>query len=229
MKPNFFKQIFVFFIIIGCCLANNQNNNKIFSKENYYSGNDYQIYPTELKKIDLERPIENSNWQKSLYILYPQIYNLKDKESQIKINKLIYDKVLATHNILNEEDYTNYSLTYEIMECDSNTISILFWGEIDDFNTSNNFSYSITVDMSNGEIMELKDFYNTDTTSIKSFTLVSDNLEKESDKNLYIKNFIKNYKLNRHFHDFYIKGNKIGVIIPTFNSMGYIIIEGDIK
>ncbi|GKX29356.1 hypothetical protein SH1V18_18360 [Vallitalea longa] len=191
----------------------------------------YSIAPTELTNIDMARPDDNSEWIKSLIIKYPQIYNLKDIEKEKRINDMIYKEVLYYHDILDNRDYIDYSADYKIMEANEKNISILFTGEINDQKEANRFAHAITIDVDSEKKLELQDFYHIDESFVNDylfvkFEIVENNFEDISENIPFIESYIELYSQIPHAKDFYIVGDNIGIIVPTHNSMGYILLQG---
>lgn len=207
---------------------------KDFSSDLYSQNKVYSIAPSELLDRDLERPDDNTEWTKSLTIMYPQLYNMEDGEKQKKINDLIFKKVITHHNILENRDYIEYHIDYKIMHSDDEFFSILFTGEVSDYRSSNRFAFGITINIEDGVEMSLESFFKVDKFFVKNylfskFDVVENNFKDVSENIPYVERYIDDYSDNPHINDFYIKEDTLGMIIPTYNSMGYIIIEGKLE
>lgn len=199
----------------------------------YAKVNGYGIAPSELTNIDMARPDDNTEWIKSLVIKYPQVYNLQDYEKEKRINDIIFKKVIYYNDILANRDYIEYSVDYKIMEANDEIISILFLGEVSDNHTSNRLAHTITIDIESEKKLELEKFFVIDESFIKDylytkFEIVDNNFENVSENTPFIESFIESYSQFSHKNDFYIMGEDIGIIVPTHNSMGYILIQGKI-
>ena len=198
----------------------------------YTKANNYCIAPSEFTNNDMVRPEDNTEWIKSLAIKYPRIYDLQDYEKEERLNDMIFKEVIYYHDIMENRDYIEYSVDYKIMEANDELISILFLGEVDDNHTSNRFAYAITIDIESEKKLELAKFFLIDKSFIKDylytkFEIVENNFENVSENTPFIQSFIESYSLFDHKNDFYIMGDDIGIIVPTYNSMGYIMIQGE--
>ncbi len=210
-----------------------QEEDKAFIKELYYQGQIYSIAPSALTNTDMDRPDNNNEWLKSLDINYPQIYGLEDVNMQNRINELLYDEVILYHNVLSDRSYINYSLNYEIMSSTDEEFSILFYGSVSDYRTENRFAYAITFDINEEKKMKLDDYYVVNDSFVTDdlFTkveVIDNNFATLEENTPFVEQYVMDYDLAMHEDDFYITGDKIGIIIPTYNSMGYILIEGGI-
>lgn len=200
----------------------------------YTYGNKYGVAPGELTNKDMERPENNNEWVKTLLIRYPQLYNMEAYDKEQRINDLLYKEAAYYHDVLESRDYSEYNVDYQIMEADDNIISILFLGEVTDNQSSNRFAHAVTIDIESGKQMELKDFLMIDKSFVKNhlntdFKVVDNNFDDAAENTPFVKSFVANYEKSAHTNDYYVKGSDIGIIIPTHNSMGYILIEGSIE
>lgn len=207
--------------------------NGTFSDKWYAKVNGYGIAPSELNNNDMVRPDDNTDWIKSLKIRYPQIYNMKNNEKEKLLNNILFKEVINYHDVLENREYTEYSVDYKIMEANNEIISILFTGEVSDHHISNRFAHAITVNINSERKLDLEEFYVIDKSFIKNylytkFEIVDNNFEDMEENTPYIKTFVESYSLFSHENDFYIMGNDIGIIVPTHNSMGYILMQGKI-
>lgn len=217
-------------------VVKNETNDKDdeFSSEMYYQSEQYSIAPSELLKKDMNRPEDNSEWLKSLAIRYPQIYNLEDNQRQSRINDFLYSKVMSYHNILSEREYINYILDYKIMSANDDTLSILFYGEVEDYQTENSFAFATTLNLETEKEVLLKDYIIINDSFVEDFLFskfdIVENKFEDIHHNIpFIEQFVLTYNKNVHVNDFYVKDNTIGIIVPTHNSMGYVLIEGNIE
>lgn len=204
-----------------------------FSDKWYIKVNGYGIAPSELINNDMVRPNDNTEWIKSLKIRYPQIYNLKNNEKEKRLNYILFKEVINYHDIFENREYTEYSVDYKIMEANDEIISIIFVGEVSDHNISNRFAHAITVDIASERKLELEEFFVIDESFIKDnlhtkFEIIDNNFEDIEENTTFIKIFVESYAQFSHENDFYIMGDNIGIIVPTQNSMGYILIQGKI-
>ncbi|SHO53124.1 hypothetical protein [Anaerocolumna xylanovorans] len=200
----------------------------------YADVNEYGIAPSELTSKDMERPENSSEWTKTLVIKYPQLYNLEDYEKEKNINDMLYREAAYYHDTLGSRDYIEYSVDYEIMEANDDRISILFLGEVSDHQTSNRFAHAITIDIKSEKQLELKDFLMIDKSFVEDhlytdFDVVENNFDDVTDNTPFVEAFVESFEQAAHTNDFYIKGSDIGIIIPTHDSMGYILIQGNIE
>ena len=207
---------------------------KDFSSDVYFQSKLYSIAPSELINRDMDRPEENSEWIKSLKISYPQLYNLEDTEKQAKINDLIFKKVITQHEILENRDYIEYLSDYKIMYSDDKFFSVLFTGEVSDYRASNSFAFAMTINIEDGEEISLEKLFKVDGSFIENylfskFYVVDNNFDDVLDNVPYVEQYVESYSSNSHTNDFYVKKDSLGIIIPTYDSMGYILIEGKFK
>ena len=192
----------------------------------------YSIAPSELVNKDLDRPEDNSEWTKSLEIKYPQIYNLEDTEKQEKINDLLFKKITTQYNILENRDYIEYFSDYKITYADDERFSVLITGTVSDYRSSNRFAFAMTIDIANGEEISLEKVFEVNESFVENclfseFNVVDNNFEDISDNVPYVEQYVETYANNTHTNDFYVKEDGLGIIIPTHDSMGYILIEGN--
>lgn len=204
------------------------------SHDLYYQSEQYSVAPSELSKKDMNRPEDNSEWLKSLVIRYPQIYNLEDYQRQSRINDFLYNKVISYHNILSKGEYINYTLNYKIMSANNDILSILYYGEIEDYRTENSFAFATTLKLESEKELLLKDYIIINDSFVEDylfsrFDIVENKFEDVQENLPFIEQFVLTYNKNVHVNDFYIKDDTVGIIVPTHDSMGYILIEGDIK
>ncbi len=225
--------------------SNNRGKNEIvkteindkggkLSHELYYQSEKYSIAPSELSKYDMSRPEDNSEWLKSLVIQYPQIYNLKDNQKQLRLNDFLCNKVISYHDILFDRDYIEYTLNYKIMSANNYIISILFYGEIVNTKTINNFAFATTLNIESEEEEELNDYIIIKDSSVEdylfsSFDVVENTYENIEEHLPFIEKFVLTYDKNVHVNNFYVKDATLGIIIPTHDNRGYILIEGDFE
>ncbi len=205
-----------------------------FSSDLYFQNKVYSIAPSELLNRDLDRPEDNSEWIKSLIFKYPQLYNMEDGEKQKRINDIIYKKMITRHNVLENRDYIEYFTDYKIMYSDDEFFSVLFTGEVSDYRTSNRFAFGMTIDIEDGEEISLEKLFEVDDSFVENylfskFDVVENNFEDVLANVPYVEQFVETYSSNSHINDFYVKKDGLGIIIPTYNNMGYILIEGRLK
>lgn len=211
--------------------SNSAVNDNNFPVKWYSDGNTYGVAPSELTNKDMKRPENNSEWVKTLLIRYPQLYNMEDYDKEKRINDILYKKAAYYHNVLESRDYIEYNVDYQIMKADDNIISILFLGEVTDSQASNRFAHAVTIDIKSEKQMELKDFLVINQSFVKDhlytdFNVVENNFDDIAENTPFVEAYVENYGQSAHTNDYYIKGNNIGLIIPTHDSMGYILIEG---
>lgn len=211
---------------------NNKVEDNDFPAKWYAYGDQYGVAPGELSNKDMKRPENSSEWSKSLLIRYPQLYNLKDYDKEKRINDILYKEAAYYHDVLENRDYIEYKVDYQIMEADDNIISILFLGEVKDSQASNRFAQAVTIDIKSEKQMELGDFLVIDKSFVKDhlytdFNVVENNFDDMAENTPFVESFVEDYGQSAHTDDYYIKGSNIGIIIPTHDSMGYILIEGN--
>jgi len=202
-----------------------------FSSDLYFQGELYSIAPSEISNADMERPDDNSEWLKSLKIKYPQLYNMEDTENQKRINELLYKKVVSHHNILENRKYIDYFISYQIMYSNDELFSVLFKGEVSEHQTANSFAFAITINIEDAEEICLEDLFMVNESFIENylfskFEVVENNFEDVEENIPYVEQFVESFSSHSHMNDFYIKEEVLGIIIPTYNSMGYMLIEG---
>lgn len=228
-----YTMLLISLFLVTACRSNEINDKEgEYSRELYYQSEQYCIAPSEFSKKDMNRPEENTEWLKSLVIRYPQIYNWENNQKQSRINKFLYNKVMSYHSILSESDYINYSLDYKIMSANDDILSILFYGEVADYKTSNRFAFATTLNLKSEKEALLEDYIIIKDSFVEDFLfsrfyIVENNFDDVRDNLPFIEQFVLTYNENAHVNDFYIKDNTIGIIVPTHNSMGYIFVEGD--
>ncbi|WOO34605.1 hypothetical protein R2R35_12410 [Anaerocolumna sp. AGMB13020] len=231
------------FLLTACSFKDSADNNgeqmkavreDAFSDKWYASTGRFEIAPGELTNIDLARPDNNNGWTKTLEIKYPQIYNMEDSEKETRINDTLYKEAVNYHDVLTNRSYHDYRVDYQLMEVNQDIVSILFLGEVSDLKTANSFAHAVTIDMNTELQLELKDFLDIEQSFVEDhlytdFDVVENNFDEKSDNTPFIETFVNDYELQSHMNDFYINGDKIGIIIPTYNSMGYILLQGNFE
>ncbi len=231
------------FLLTACSFKDSADNNgeqmktvreDTFSDKWYASTGRFEIAPGELTNKDLARPDNNDGWTKTLEIKYPQIYNMEDSEKENRINDTLYKEAVNYHDVLTNRNYHDYRVDYQLMEVNQDIVSILFLGEVSDLKTANSFAHAVTIDMNTELQLELKDFLDIEQSFVEEhlytdFDVVENNFDEKSDNTPFIETFVNDYELQSHINDFYINGDKIGIIIPTYNSMGYILLQGNFE
>ena len=238
MKKSVAFMVMIVILILVFSSVSNNVNKKVSLERNenlfgdlYVKNNIYSVAPSELSNKDLERPKDNTDWTRSLRIYYPQLYNMEDDKRQNKINDLIYKKVMAYNSVLLEDrDYTDYIINYKIMSSNSELFSVLFLGEVSDYKTSTRVAFGISINIKDGEEISLDKLFEVDDSFVENylfskFSIVNNNFNDVKENIPYIEKFVKNYSVGIHNNDFYVKNGGVGIIIPTDDSMGYILIE----
>lgn len=241
---RFAMLIFSSLLITACSYKNSttENNSDLmksvredtFSQKWYASTDKFGIAPGELTNIDLDRPDNNNEWNKTLEIKYPQVYNMEDSEKENRINDSLYKEAVNYHDVLSNRNYHDYRVDYQLMEVNQDVISILFLGEVSDLKTANSFAHAVTIDMNSESQLDLKDFLEINQSFVEEnlyskFDVVENNFDEKSDNTPFVETFVDDYELQAHTNDFYINGESIGIIIPTYNSMGYILLQGSVE
>lgn len=207
------------------------NNVKIFDTKYYILNENYGIALSTLENNDKPRPEENVRWIRSLTINYPQIYNMEDVDKENRLNNILFKEALNIRDIINDIDYIEYKIDYEIKEANEDVISILFTGHVYDYAHANDIVYAVTIDLNDERFMDLSDFYKVDKSLVdkfvkKEFKLTEDKLGDTDKTNKLVAEYISSYSSEQHLHDFYIKDEIIGLVIPAPQAMNYLIIEG---
>ena len=82
--------------------------------------------------------------------------------------------------------------------------------------------------------MDLSEFYNIDKGFIdkfenKEFKSSEDKLGDVSAMNKLVSEYVSSYSDRQHIHDFYIKDEILGLVIPAPQAINYLIIEGALE
>ena len=207
------------------------NNEPTFDNKYYFLNKYYGIALSTLENNDKPRPEENQRWIRSLTINYPQLYNMENIDKENRLNDMLFKEALDIRDIINDREYIEYSIDYEIMEANEEVISILFTGFVHSPQKVNNIVYTVTIDLDNERFMDLSEFYNIDKSFIDRF----ENKEFKStegdvsEMNELVSEYVASYSDKKHIHDFYIKDEILGLVIPAPQAMNYIILEGAIE
>lgn len=207
------------------------DNETTFDPRYYTLNENYGIALSTLENNDKPRPEENENWIRSLTINYPQVYNMEDTEKQNRLNDILFKEALNIRDILNDIDYIEYRIDYEIMEANEDVISILFTGHVYDFAHANEIVDTVTIDLNTERFMDLSDYYKVDKSFLgkvknNEFKPTEDKIRDTDEMNELVAEYVSSYSDEQHLHDFYIKDGTIGLVIPAPQAMNYFIIEG---
>jgi len=208
-----------------------EDNEESFNPEQYILNKDYGVAPSVLKNEDMPRPEENKEWEKSLIIRYPQLYNMKDVEKEERVNNVLFKEVLNIRDVMNNRNYIEYNIDYKVMESNEKILSVLFTGFIKSSQKANSIAYSVTIDLTKEKLMDLSEFYKIDKSFVythlhKDFKVFENNFDNLNENDPYIEEYVRDYNQNIHNHDFYIKNGTLGLIIPAPQATGYILLEG---
>lgn len=158
-----------------------QNNKEAIMKQNKKENE--QIANSYLSIITNYKKEKKKNIQ--IYSIYPQLNKMDNKQVQSKINNLILDKVYEflpkIKNSYRKKITIYYYVNYEITHFMNYILSIKFYEFYynKEINESNYFINSITINVLDGTIYELKDLFEKEVNyKIKINKLLKENLSK---------------------------------------------------
>lgn len=212
----------------------NKDDKSIFDSKYYQKNENYGVAPSVMNNNDMPRPEDNKEWLKSLTISYPQLYNMKDIDSEERLNDILFKEALNIRDVINNRNYTDYNIDYSIMEASDKVLSVLFTGFIESPQKANSIAYSVTIDLSKERLMDLSEYFKIDESFVenhlhKDFKVLENNFDDLNENNTFVEEYVKNYNQIDHLHDYYITSKTLGLIIPAPQAMGYIILEGKIE
>lgn len=143
------------------------NNETVFDPKYYTLNENYGIALSTLENNDKPRPKENVRWIRSVMINYPQLYNMEDTAKENRLNDMLFKEALNIRDIINDRDYIEYSIDYEIMEANDEVISIHFTGFVHDPQKANNITHTVTIDLDNERFMDLSDTQKAQNDELK--------------------------------------------------------------
>src|SRR5690606_19675445 len=103
----------------------------------------------------------------NLKIQYPELTQMKDQNIEQQINSLLKEEVISFMNQYKDED-TNLEMKYHLMMQSSDTLSILYTGElyITDGMYPTQLLFTTNVNINNGERIRLSDRFTIDESFI---------------------------------------------------------------
>ena len=191
----------------------------------------YIIMPSTLKDYEGSRREDLTNWMRSVEILYPQIYLVSNDYDQSaewekKINQKLFQEgfhILGESGLLErEKEYV--TIHYDITQLSERMISLCYYGFRHIPTRSYSYISGITIDLDSGEVMALSDFLSIDKELLyvqianNEFEIINDAPPFELQTEGYIAAFINQ---ENHVNDFYIKDNRVCLVIPTSGNYGF--------
>lgn len=154
----------------------------------------------------------------NIYVEYPKIHCLKDKEREKKINSLIENHIFL--EIVKEDDQGRLNELNMELECritlqSRELLSFCYVGtvRIDDYSKPFDEFYSMTVDIKNVKELKLSDFVEIDENLVerikKSTDISNQGLEENEDNEVLRESLL--YQVKNIDTDFFIKTRKEGL------------------
>ena len=191
----------------------------------------YIIIPSTLKDYEGSRRDALTNWMRSVEILYPQIYLVSNDydqsvELERKINQVLFQNgfnIIGEAGLL-EREKEYITIHYDITQLSERMISLCYYGFRHIPTRSYSYICGITIDLESGEAMALSNFLSVDKYLLyvqianNEFEIINNVPPFELQTEGYIDTFIKQ---ESHINDFYIKDDRVCLVIPTSSNYGF--------
>ncbi len=158
-----------------------------------------------------------------------------------KINEQIFNAVITEDMLVYKGYDEDVDITYEITYANNDILSILFWGSKNISGAYADYKKGITIDLKNGEILSLEDFYTlselqtiiNNLIETEKCTVIIDEFNNTEQKMLVKLHCLELFEKQEGLYctdRFYIKKNKICLIGDPYPSMRqYIPVEFEIN